>query len=147
MFVLNARGKRLAADYIKELESKRKEILDAGKDTANTTTIPSLSDIEEDVNFIGLDENGEYYNGWSVTDHYEADYPLLLKLSRDIVELADIPLIGFVYKHGENDYELWQHGIPERDLLEVEKILAKYALTGYGVRGTARNIGEELEGM
>ncbi|MCR5279791.1 MAG: hypothetical protein K6E19_10175 [Lachnospiraceae bacterium] len=87
-YYLNCIGKQRAKEYIRECEAKRKEVLDAGKDTANDTMLPTLEVIEEDINFLGLDDQGEYCNGWGVTDHYDADYPLLLKLYRDIEEVA-----------------------------------------------------------
>ena len=43
------KGKEKVKAYIKELEAKRKEILDAGKDTADDTYIPTLEDILDDV--------------------------------------------------------------------------------------------------
>ncbi len=85
---LTLEGKANANSYIRELEAKRKEILDARKDTAENTNIPTLEDIEGDVNFIGVDDEGEYYNGWAVTDNRDADYPLLLKVGRDLEEVA-----------------------------------------------------------
>lgn len=87
MYRLNSHGKKLAEDYIRELEAKRKEILDAGKDTADDTNLPTVKDIEDDLNFFDIDDEGEYYNGWGVTDNYDADYPLLLKRGRDFVVL------------------------------------------------------------
>ena len=83
-FVLTDYGKRTVKDYIAELAAKRKEILDARKDTADETTLPTMEDIIADVNFQGIDDFGEYYNGWGVTDHYDADLPILLKIDRDL---------------------------------------------------------------
>lgn len=82
-FRLTDYGRRAVNDYIRELTAKRKEILDAGKDTADDTELPTLEVVEEDVNFLGIDDDGEYVNGWGVTDNYDADYPLLLKIGRD----------------------------------------------------------------
>lgn len=82
--ILTETGRRNVERYIRELESKAKEIIDAGKDTSDNTTLPTCEDIINDVKWVGLDDDGEYYNGWSVTDHYEADYPLLLKYGRDL---------------------------------------------------------------
>lgn len=87
-FVLTDYGKKVVKDYIAELAAKRKEILDAGKDTAIDTELPSEEDIVASVNLSGLDENGEYYDGWDVTDHYDADSPILLKIGRDL-EVAE----------------------------------------------------------
>ena len=88
-YALTKAGEQRVLNYLAELSAKRKEILDAGKDTAIDTTLPTIGDIVADVNWDGLslEENGvrEYCNGWSVTDHYEADYPLLLKFGRDLM--------------------------------------------------------------
>ena len=88
-YKLTNHGKEIATKYIHELEAKRKEILDARLDTIDDIALVTLEDIECDVNFEGLDEDGEYYNGWAVTDNYDADYPLLLKFGRDIYEEDD----------------------------------------------------------
>ncbi len=86
-FYLTDSGKRNVNSYIRELAVKRKEILDAGKDTVNEVELPTLELIEEDINFLGIDDDGEYVNGWAVTDNYDADYPLLLKIGRDFEAL------------------------------------------------------------
>lgn len=78
------KGKEKAEAYIKELEAKRKEILDAGKDTADETTLPTIEDILDDANSFGLDQNGEYFNSWGVTDNYDADNAICLTLGEDI---------------------------------------------------------------
>ena len=33
-----------------------------------------------------LDEEGDYFNGWGVTDNYNSDYPIGLTLGIDFVE-------------------------------------------------------------
>lgn len=94
-YVLTEKGKENVRSYIRELEAKRKEILDAGKDTADETTIPTAEDILSDVSFMGInwgDPDGPcYYNGWRVTDNHEADAPILLKLGRDLIIEDDSP--------------------------------------------------------
>lgn len=77
------RAKKVKA-YIKELEAKRKEILDAGKDTADDTYIPTLEDILDDASYWFDVENGEYFNSWGVTDNYDADGAICLILGEDI---------------------------------------------------------------
>lgn len=67
--------------YIKELKAKRKENLDAGKDMADDTKLPTSDDICSDID--ALEEDGEYCNNWGVTDHYDGDYPLTLKRGID----------------------------------------------------------------
>lgn len=94
-YALTRCGRKKAEDYIRELEAKRKEIMDAGKDTCDSTNIPTVEDIQDDIAFTGVnwdDPDGPcYYNGWGVTDNYESDYPLLLKLGRDFAESGYIP--------------------------------------------------------
>lgn len=77
MIRLTKLGKTEVNTYICEAEAKRKEILDAKKDTADDTNLPDVDDILMDI--AQFEENGEYCNGWGVTDHYDADYPLYLK--------------------------------------------------------------------
>lgn len=86
MFVFTKTGRKKAEQYIRELKAKRKEILDAGKDTADDTVIPSPEDILADIEFIGMDDELEYYNSWGVTDNYDADVPIALTYGADFVE-------------------------------------------------------------
>ncbi len=88
MYKLTDRGKRVVSQYISELKAKRKEILDAGKDTADETNLPTVDDIISDIEWTGVDEDGSYLNGWGVTDNYDSDYALELKLGRDFIEAS-----------------------------------------------------------
>ena len=78
MLYLTTTARLMVERYIEELKAKRKEILDAGKDTADETEIPNLEDIYSDVGFTGFDEDGAYFNNWAVTDNYDSDLPLVL---------------------------------------------------------------------
>lgn len=78
---LTQTGERKVKFYIKTLELKRKEILDAGKDTANETKLPTIEDIIADIE--AFEENGEYLNNWGVTDNYDNDFSLWLKKKED----------------------------------------------------------------
>ena len=89
MLKLNENGIRKAEAYIKELEVKRKEILDAGKDTADDTNLPTVADIQADLNDWGFDVQGDYLNGWGVTDNYDADRPLSLTIVEDFYRTAE----------------------------------------------------------
>ena len=85
MYKFTEKGLEKVYSFIAECEAKRKEILDAGKDTANETNLPTEEAILDDLEFTGVDEDGEYYNGWGVTDRYDSDEPLSLTLGTDFV--------------------------------------------------------------
>ena len=76
-------GKEKIRVYIIELEAKRKEILDAGLDTADETNLPDEEDILSDIEFF--EEGNEYYNNWGVTDNYNGDDALYLKRGEDYI--------------------------------------------------------------
>lgn len=78
-------GRAECATYLEEMNAKRKEILDAGKDTADETPIYTIEDLFEDLISHDIDEDGEVWNGFGVTDNYNTDYPLSLLLGRDFV--------------------------------------------------------------
>lgn len=80
MYILNDSGKEKCFRFIAECVAKQKELLDTKKDTAHDTVLPSLADIESDINAF-IDENGDYYNAWGVTDNYNSD--TLLCLSKE----------------------------------------------------------------
>lgn len=84
-FEYTKNGRENAEMYIREMKAKQKEIMDAGKDTCDDTNIPDEDEILGDIGFIGLDGSGEYYNGWGVTDNYDADRPICLKIGRDFL--------------------------------------------------------------
>ena len=86
MLRLTESGLRKANRYITECKAKRKEILDAGLDTADETELPTVEDIIEDIEFIGVDEEGEYFNAFGVTDNYNSDTMLSLWIDKDFVE-------------------------------------------------------------
>ena len=50
---------------------------------------------------------------------------------------------AIIYKHGDNDFELWQLDSPTKVLTEIEVILDRYRDTGCSVRGTAEEIANE----
>ncbi len=87
MYELTKEGRRKVEDYIRELEIQRNEILNEGLDTADDTYLPTVEDIESDLNFIDIDidvdGSGEYYNSWGITDNYDSNYPISLILGKD----------------------------------------------------------------
>lgn len=90
-YILTETGKQKVADFISECAAKRKEILDAGIDTIDETKLPTEEDILFDLNYgVEIDEEGDYYNNWGVTDNYNSDYPIRLTLNEDFVETMGI---------------------------------------------------------
>lgn len=75
--VLTDVGEEKVLHYLAELKAKRKEILDAGKDTVDETELPTIEDILLDI--YNFEEYNEYYNNWGVTDNYDSDWPLHLE--------------------------------------------------------------------
>lgn len=66
---ITKQGKHAINAFISEITAKRKEILDARRDTANETTLPNMEDIICDIpNFT--DSDGDYINGWGVHGPY-----------------------------------------------------------------------------
>ena len=91
VYRLTPRGQKEIENYIRELEAKRKEILDARKDTADETKLPTVEEVfidaiemEEVFSNNTLSEGDVVGNGWGVTDNYEADGPIALVIGRDI---------------------------------------------------------------
>lgn len=78
-------GRWKACHFIRVCEVKRKEILDAGIDTADETELPTAQDILDDVNTgVGLDYENEYFNIWGITDHFDS-CPLSLVVGEDLI--------------------------------------------------------------
>lgn len=87
-YTYTPKGRWKACHFIRECEVKRKEILDAGIDTAGETELPTAQDILDDVNVgVGLDGENEYFNSWGITDQISS-CALSLVVGEDII-LAD----------------------------------------------------------
>ena len=99
---LTAKGLEKAEQYLRELIAYRKEILDAKLDTADDTPIPTIQDIESEIE--SFEEDDEYYNSWSIADDTTMNMPLCLKYGEDYLE-ADIadhpPKIEFIKYTGK----------------------------------------------
>lgn len=52
---------------------------------------------------------------------------------------------AIIYKHGDDDFELWQLDLPTKAMELIETILDHYRDTGCSVRGNSRQIGYELK--
>ena len=94
---LTVKGLEKAEQYLRELIAYRKEILDAKLDTADDTPIPTIQDIESNIE--SFEEDDEYYNSWSIADDTTMNMPLCLNYGEDYLEseIADNSLkIEFV---------------------------------------------------
>lgn len=81
---LTKQGKRNIELFILECKAKQKEILDAGIDTADDTIIPTIEDILSDMEYDGIDRNGDYYNCWGVGDNTDSS-PIYLAIGKDFI--------------------------------------------------------------
>ena len=88
MYVLTEKGLETARRFIQDLKAQRKTLLDLGLDTADETSLPTVEDIESDINLFGLDDSMEYFNFWAITDHCDSKDMLWLQFPRDISEAA-----------------------------------------------------------
>ena len=82
-YILTKNGEDKVEKFIADCAAKRKEILDADLDTVDETNLPTKDDIIADLDFIGIDSDGDYYNAWGVTDHRDLD--IFLTLGTDFV--------------------------------------------------------------
>ena len=86
MIILTPQGKEHVQIYIEGLKAKRKEILNAKKDTAYNTNLPNENNILSDMSLvIEESDDGNYLNNWEVTDNYDGDYPLFLESEKDFI--------------------------------------------------------------
>lgn len=83
---LTEKGREYVKTWIAGLEEKRKEILDAGLDTCEETTLPDVDGIEDDINLFADKEEGYYINGWGVTDSTDYDEPIKLDEGVDYID-------------------------------------------------------------
>ena len=74
-YTLTEIGHEHVNDFLKECSAKRKEILDAGIDTACQTTLPTKEDILLELNDgENIGDSGEYDSDWAVTDNTDEDF-------------------------------------------------------------------------
>lgn len=56
-------------------------------------------------------------------------------------------MTAIIYKHGHDDFEIWQPDIPAEAMERIEAILDEYRDTGCSVRGNGYQLGYELKEM
>lgn len=86
MYKLTDVGLKEVGRFIAECLAMQKEILDAKSDTTNNTNIPTIDDIECSIGEY-IEEDGDYYDCWGVTDDYSSGV-LSLHLGIDFVEIS-----------------------------------------------------------
>lgn len=58
---------------------------------------------------------------------------------------SDVEICGIIFRHGEDDYGLWEgFHLAQEDENAIQTILAKYDTEGCSVRGTRKEIIEEM---
>lgn len=100
VYKLTKLGKENYKYWYKNQEAKRKEILDAHKDTNNNHyKLPTIKEIEEEIPDM-LFYNGETYSScWNLTDNIETD-SIVLDKGRDFIETKNIKKRLFVDMDG-----------------------------------------------
>ena len=91
MIRLTETGRDKAEKYIRSLKEEREKILLAHKDTADNTHIPTLKEIENDIEENEDDYgNGciEYCEYWGATDHYDSEFSLSLTKGLDYSDVT-----------------------------------------------------------
>ena len=87
MYKLTEQGIKECKRFIAECKAKKKELLDSGKDTNDyETMLPTIEDIECEIDDF-IDADGYYCNCWGITDNYNSENPICLKLGIDFVEV------------------------------------------------------------
>lgn len=76
---------------------------------------------------------------------YEFECIICAVDGKRIPVIKGVDLIGFVYRHGRNDFEFWQHDLPPYVIKSIETLLEPYTNTGCSIRGSATDIGNELK--
>lgn len=84
MTILTEVGETKVSRYLKSLRRQRKEILAAGKDTADETELPNKKDILSDIEYW-VDGDGDYYNNWQITDNCNSKNMLCLSHEKDFI--------------------------------------------------------------
>lgn len=57
----------------------------------------------------------------------------------------EIRISGIVFEHGKNDYGFWEgFSLTEEEENQIAEILMKHDTEGYSIRGTRKQIAEEI---
>ena len=59
--------------------------------------------------------------------------------------MNDTRISGIIFEHGKDDFGLWEGFVlSEEDKNTIQNILSKYDTEGYSIRGTRKEIAEEI---
>ena len=87
---LTRNGKAVIARFLNKMQESRNEILDAGLDTVDKTTLPTEQDILSDIP-NGLDGDGDYIRKWNCSDHFGFDIFLSHEMDFVVEKGDDLP--------------------------------------------------------
>ena len=96
------------------------------KEVRKTISELRLSDAEKSVAI----ENANSSKVCDLTDTIEIVF----------VEDEEPIMESIIYKHGDDDYAIWQLDLPESAIREIESILDKYRHRGCSTRGRAKDL-------
>ena len=88
-YKLTQTGRRKVENYLKECKKKRNEILKSGIDTTTEVIkqVWKVSDVEYDLQSLAnAEKEGEFNEGYLITDDIYFDYPLILKEGSDYIQ-------------------------------------------------------------
>ncbi|WP_277219365.1 hypothetical protein [Peptoniphilus vaginalis] len=52
---------------------------------------------------------------------------------------------SIIFKHGDDDYSIWIPDFSAEEMEKITKLLEKYSTEGYSVRGSKKDLIEELK--
>lgn len=115
MIKLTKTGEENLRFQLAELKAKRKELLNAGLDTAIDTPLPTIEDIRSEINEFE-DEDGDYVNAWGVTENY--DIPISLHRGKDFIGYEELsPEVLQKYKGKEIECKSYNDGAETVDIV------------------------------
>lgn len=70
---------------------------------------------------------------------------VLEEIEKNTTETEEVKISGIIFQHGTDDFGLWEGFVlSEEDENAIQKILSKYDTEGCSVRGTRKEIANEM---